>query len=216
MYGYDPTDTTTFAAVHAVDDLPENALRVPIWRPLRATRIYVLDTALDPVPRGVSGDLWIGGDALVDGYVNRPGLTAEGVVADPFATTPGARMYRTGDRVRRRADGALDYRGRSDSQLKLRGFQIEPGEIEATLKTITGRAQVAVDPREITEDRVLVAWLVHPERPTDEHLADWRQAPRHHLSAYMIQRHLIPLDSLPLTPTRRCRPAPAPSPSPHP
>ena len=134
VHVYGPTESTTFATWHLVDAVPAAAGTVPIGHPISNTHAYVLDPHGAPVPLGVPGELFLGGDGLAEGYVAHPALTAERFVPDPFSATPGARVYRTGDRVRRRADGALEFLGRVDDQVKLRGFRVEPGEVEAVLR----------------------------------------------------------------------------------
>ncbi|WP_226893766.1 non-ribosomal peptide synthetase [Nisaea sediminum] len=194
---YGPTETTTFASHFPVDRVPQGAGNVPIGGPIRGTALYVLDAHLEPVPRGVAGELYIGGTGLADGYVGRPGQTAEAFVADPYSGEPGARMYRTGDLVRRRADGAVEYLGRVDRQIKLRGFRIEPGEIEAALREVSGVDQVVVDVRESDGDRALYGWAVAPEG-TDTRR--WRDALAERLPGWMVPRRIALLDTLPLTP----------------
>jgi amino acid adenylation domain-containing protein len=129
MYG--PTETTIWSTVHRVES---GAGSVPIGRPIDRTRVYLLDEKRDLVPKGTPGEIWIGGDGVAEGYFHRADLTAERFAEDPFAQEQGARMYRTGDSGRLRADGTLEYLGRLDQQIKLRGFRIEPGEIEAALR----------------------------------------------------------------------------------
>ena len=131
--GYGPTENTTFTCCHPI--LPGSRVRpsVPIGRPIRATRAHVLDRTLTPLPIGIPGDLFAAGFGLARGYLGRPGLTAERFVPDPLATEPGSRLYATGDRVRHLGDGLLEFLGRQDHQVKVRGFRVEIGEVETAL-----------------------------------------------------------------------------------
>ncbi|MFE3502639.1 amino acid adenylation domain-containing protein [Kitasatospora sp. NPDC059160] len=185
---------------------------VPIGRPLDNTRAYVLDRAGRPVPIGVTGELYIGGDGLARGYHHQPALTADRFVPDPYATTPGTRLYRTGDLARYRPDGTLDFLGRTDDQVKIRGHRIEPGEIDARLlehPAVTAGTTVV---REDTPgDKRLVAYLTS-NSPTPLSTSELREHLRRHLPDYMLPAAFLTLDELPLTPNgkidRRALPAP--------
>src|SRR5262249_7250458 len=124
-------------------DLDPKARSVPIGRPIGNTTAYVLDDRMQPAPVGVPGELYLGGDGLARGYWDRPGLTAGRLVPDPFGEPPGARLSRPGDRARWRADGTLEFLDRLDGQIKLRGFRIEPGEIESALRRLPGVGSAA-------------------------------------------------------------------------
>ena len=175
LHVYGPTESTTYATWHLVQHVGDDAATVPIGGPLANTTTYVVDENFAPVPIGMPGELVIGGDGLAHGYWNRPDLTATRFVPDPFSPSPGARVYRTGDRVRWRADGAIEFLGRFDDQVKIRGFRIEPGEISAALKGHPALQDATVVVREdVPGDRRLVAYLV-PRRAGDEALsgAEW-------------------------------------------
>ncbi|RKH23190.1 amino acid adenylation domain-containing protein, partial [Corallococcus sp. CA031C] len=209
---YGPTESTTFAAWHAVEALAADAVTVPIGRPLSNTELYVLDAELQPVPVGVLGELYIGGDGLALGYLGRPELTAEKFVPHPFRTQPGARLYRTGDQVKQLPDGSVVYLGRLDSQVKVRGFRIELGEVESALSRCEGVSESVVVVREETPGiKRLVAYVGGAEatRPTVDAL---RTALKGLLPEYMVPATFVMLESLPLTPNgkvdRKALPAP--------
>jgi len=196
--GYGPTETTTFATCRPCPDGAGVPDALPIGRPLDGMRAYVLDGALRPLPAGVVGELYVAGPGVARGYLGRPEATAERFTADPFGP-PGARMYRTGDRVRLDGNGELEFHGRADGQVKLRGFRVEPGEVETVLAAHPQVAQAVVVVREDRPgDRRLVAYVVPAPGAAPE-----PEALRAHV-AEQLPGHLVPsavvsLDRLPLT-----------------
>ncbi|MGN6381061.1 MAG: amino acid adenylation domain-containing protein [Dyella sp.] len=206
---YGPTEITVAASLHeCAADAPGAP---PIGRPLPNTRIYVLDAHREPVPVGVVGELYIGGAGVARGYLDRPELTAERFVADPFGTDPDARMYKTGDLGRWRPDGTIDFLGRNDFQVKIRGFRIELGEIEARLRECAGVREAAVVAREDTPgDKRLVAYYAGAAESTVEALRSYL-ADR--LPGYMVPAAFVRMDALPLSPNgkldRKALPAPS-------
>ncbi|HVQ94201.1 MAG TPA: amino acid adenylation domain-containing protein, partial [Mycobacteriales bacterium] len=213
VHGYGPVESMVFATTHEVTAADAGGSVIPIGRPLGNTRVHVLDAGLRVVPAGVTGELYVAGAGLAQGYLGQPALTAERFVADPFGA-PGERMYRTGDLARRRTDGVLEFAGRADDQVKIRGFRIEPGEVEATLAGHPGVAQAAVTVREDRPgERRLVGYAVPAAGPGAVAATELRA----HLAA-ALPEHLVPsavvlLAALPLTPNgkldRAALPAPA-------
>jgi natural product biosynthesis luciferase-like monooxygenase protein len=214
MYG--PTETTVWSTSHTIDGASST---VPIGRPIANTQCYILDRAAQPVPIGVAGELFIGGDGVTRGYLHRPELTAERFVVSPFADVASAdapRLYRTGDLTRYRPDGIIEFLGRLDHQVKIRGHRIELGEIETALRAVDGLREAVVVLREDTPgDARLIGYVS---------IADGRtgtldiEAVRRGLSSVlpdiMVPSRLVVLDRLPLTPNgkidRRALPAPEP------
>ena len=197
---YGPTETTVWSTTREVKFNRENQYRKgteSIGRPIANTQIYILDKYFQPVPVGVVGELYIGGDGVARGYLNRPELNAERFLSDPFK--PGSRMYKTGDLVRYRRDGNLEYLGRIDRQVKIRGFRIETGEIEAFLGEHPQVNEAAVIAREdIPGDKRLVAYLVAGE--TVPSINELRSFLKRKLPDYMVPSGFVVLERLPLTP----------------
>ncbi|HYR11437.1 MAG TPA: amino acid adenylation domain-containing protein [Longimicrobium sp.] len=209
---YGPTENTTYSTFHLVDSVPANAPGVPIGRAVANSHAYVLDPRMNPVPVSVPGELYVDGHGLARGYLGRPGLTAERFVPDPFGTA-GSRLYRTGDRARWLPGGVLEFHGRADQQVKVRGFRIEPGEIEAALLAQPGvREAVVVARQDASGDRSLAAYVV-PREGESLDLAGVRIGLGERLPAYMVPAFIIPMDALPLMPSgkvdRRALPEPA-------
>ncbi|MBT3288510.1 MAG: amino acid adenylation domain-containing protein, partial [Victivallales bacterium] len=191
--------------------LPETGM-VPIGRPFANVRLYVLDSHRRPVPIGVPGELYVGGRGVARGYVNRPDLDAERFVADPFAGEPGARLCRTGDRVRWRAEGQIELLGRVDEQVKIRGFRIEPGEVEEVLREHPLLENAAVLALERTPGDMQLAAYVAGRDETPPTVAEMRRFLGGRLPDYMIPSAFVVLDALPTTASgkvdRRSLPAP--------
>ncbi|WP_262355039.1 non-ribosomal peptide synthetase, partial [Burkholderia pseudomallei] len=205
---YGPTEAAVDVTAWACD-AEEGGASVPIGRPIANTRIYVLDGYGQPVPRGVAGELYIGGVQVARGYLNRPELTRERFVDDPFVA--GGRLYKTGDLARWRTDGSLEYLGRNDFQVKIRGFRIELGEIEAQLAKVAGVRETVVLARDSGSpagEKRLVAYYTG-----NADVAALREQATRHLPAYMVPSAYVRLDAWPLTPNgkldRRALPAPA-------
>lgn len=190
---YGPTEGGTYSTCHPMRRPEEVGATVSIGRPLGNSTCYVLDEQMQPMPVGVPGELYIGGDGVAAGYLNRPELTAERFVADPFV--PGGRLYRTGDFARWREDGCLDFLGRRDNQVKVRGFRIELGEIEAALNMHEAVRESAVVAREdASGSKSLAAYVAGEGLESSGVLAFLRKR----LPAYMIPQHMTVLDALPL------------------
>lgn len=208
MYG--PTETTVWSAVDRVQPGSDS---IYLGFPIANTQFYVLDSYQQPVPLGVPGELYIGGDGLARGYLHRPDLTAERFIPHPFATETGKRLYRTGDRVRYRPDGNLEFLGRVDFQVKIRGFRIELGEIESVLRQHPDLAEVVLLAREDQPgDQRLVAYVMPKEGCVAPSLLEMRQFLQKQLPDYMLPAAFVVLETLPLTPNgkvdRRALPKP--------
>ncbi len=200
LNGYGPTETTTFATFHEVSEVAPNAASIPIGLPIANTDIYLLDEKNEPVPLGVRGEIYIGGDGLALGYHNQPELTTARFVPHPFR--PGARLYRTGDLGRRTPNGVIEFAGRRDQQIKIRGFRIEPGEIESALAQHPDVREALVVVRDgEAGDKRLVAYALTRNRssanaPTCDELRRFCEA---RLPSFLIPAAFVSLPSFPLT-----------------
>jgi amino acid adenylation domain-containing protein len=207
--GYGPTENTTFSCCYPLHDLSKVNRSVPIGFPISNTSVYVLDRQLNPVPVGVPGELYLGGDGLARGYHDRPALTSERFVRNPFAAK-GDRLYRTGDLVRYRATGEIEFIARIDHQVKVRGFRIELGEIEAALLDHHAVREAVVVTRKDSGDKHLAAYLV----PRNGNLShdEVREFLGRRLPDYMVPSVFVTLEALPLSPMgkvdRHALPAP--------
>ena len=219
--GYGPTESTTFACCHQMNDRSQIGASVPIGQPINNTQVYVLDKHLHLVPAGVRGELYIGGDGLARGYCNEPGMTAEKFIPNPFSQIPGSRLYKTGDTVRHLADGNIEFIGRTDNQIKLRGYRIELGEIETHLRDHhTVKEAVAIVRQDQAANHQIIAYVVMKEDATQLATPDHAEINlqlRNHLKQrvpdYMLPALIVPIDAVPLTSNgkldRACLPDPS-------
>lgn len=192
---YGPTETTIWSTAWKV----EREVPVSIGRPLANTQLYILDQHLRPVPVGVTGELHIGGDGVARGYLNLPELTRQKFLADPFSANPDSRMYKTGDLARFLPDGRVECLGRIDQQVKVRGFRIEPGEIETVLRQHAGLADALVTAREDSlGEKRLVGYVISKNGPPS--FDDLRDFVRTRLPAHLVPAQFVLLDEFPLTP----------------
>ncbi|HUQ34165.1 MAG TPA: non-ribosomal peptide synthetase, partial [Pyrinomonadaceae bacterium] len=210
---YGPAENTTLTTWHPVETVPAEATSIPLGRPVANTQVYILDTELQPVPVGVAGEIYIGGDGLARGYPGRAELTAEKFIPNPFCYEAGARLYRTGDLGRYLATGEIEFLGRRDYQVKIRGFRVELEEIEASLKRYSGlKDAVVVMNENAPDDKQLVAYLVAEDEGAMPSTSELRAHLRDRLPSYMIPNVFVTLDRLPLTANgkvdRRALPAP--------
>ncbi len=210
---YGPTETVVGCCVYETQSNDPRSGSVPIGRPIANTQLYVLDPYLQPIPLGETGELYIGGAGVARGYWNRPELTQERFVPDLFSGQPGARLYKSGDLVRYRDDGVLEYLGRVDNQVKVRGYRIELGEIEATLSSHPEVRSCAVLAREDEPgDKRLVGYVVSAKDKSLSH-EELHSFLKQRLPEYMIPAHFVFLGSLPLTPNgkvdRKALPVPS-------
>ncbi|MBV9109410.1 MAG: amino acid adenylation domain-containing protein, partial [Gemmatimonadetes bacterium] len=213
IHVYGPTEVMAWCSWEEVREVAQGAQTVSVGRPIARMRMYVLDRRLEPVPVGAAGEIYAGGAGVARGYLDRPALTAERFVPDPFAAEPGGRLYRTGDLGRWKADGTLEFVGRTDEQVKIRGFRIELGEIEARLAGHPGVNEAVVIAREdVPGEKRLVAYWTPAEGGVPAESEALRSSLSAALPEYMVPAAYVRLDALPLTPTgkldRRSLPAP--------
>ncbi|HEX7184129.1 MAG TPA: non-ribosomal peptide synthase/polyketide synthase [Thermoanaerobaculia bacterium] len=210
------TETTITSNLYRVPLGPltgKDRVDLPVGPPVAIARVYIADSRFEPVPVGVVGELYIGGAGVARGYLGRPDLSAERFIPNPFGNSPGERLYHTGDLARFRADGALEFLGRIDDQIKIRGFRVEPGEVEAHLARHPVLCQAVVLSREDERgERRLVAYIVPEPGAVPPSSAELRSYLRALLPAHLVPSLFVPLDAIPLTPNgkidRRALPAP--------
>jgi len=207
---YGPTETTILASY--AECFPDLSSPPPIGKPIPNMQLYVVNPQMQRLPIGMPGELCIGGEGVTRGYLNRPELTDERFIPDPFSTTPGARMYRSGDLVRYLPDGNLEFLGRIDHQVKIRGYRIELGEIEALLRQFTGVAEAVVVAHKAQDgDQQLVAYVSPAGQVELDHTV-LREHLRKTLPAYMVPTQIRILEEMPLSPNGKVNRKALPSP----
>jgi aspartate racemase len=200
---YGPTECGVYSTYYTITDADRDAIRIPIGRPISGDRVYILDRHMNPVPIGVAGEIWLGGDGVGLGYLNKPELTAERFLKDPFSGDPGARIYRTGDVGRFLPDGNIDFLGRRDHQIKILGHRIELGEIEAVLNSHESVAESLVTAINGPEGEAGLAAYVVPAHGSALDEASLRRQVIENLPAYMMPGHFIALEKLPIAPGKK-------------
>jgi amino acid adenylation domain-containing protein len=195
--GYGPTENTTFTTCHAIRKIEDIGATVPIGRPIANTQVYVLNQEMELLPPGIAGELFIGGDGLARGYFNQPGLTAEKFVPHPFSSDRGARLYRTGDTVRQRADGTVEFLGRIDNQVKIRGFRVELGEIKSLLHEHPAVHDVAVAARGTGPSKRAVAYVTLRDGG-EAQSGELKEFLRGRAPEFMVPSAIVILSTIPL------------------
>jgi amino acid adenylation domain-containing protein len=211
IHVYGPTENTTFSTWYAIENVPENAITIPVGQAIANTQVYLLDAKLNPIPAGISGEIYLGGDGLAHGYLNQPELTAERFISTEFpvlraeskrpSSVPNTQhllLYRTGDRALYRSDRNLEFLGRVDHQIKIRGFRVELGEIEAAIVQHPTVQTAVVVMREMESDHQLIAYVV-PKAATMPTDRDLRSFLKRTLPVYMLPAAFVLLNKLPLT-----------------
>jgi amino acid adenylation domain-containing protein len=198
--GYGPTETTTFAACHRMNHGDRIEGTVPIGRPIANSELFILDRERQIVPIGVAGELYIGGEGVAQGYLNDTQLTDERFIAHPFAPNNSKRrLYKTGDRARYRADGTVEFLGREDHQIKIRGFRVELGDIESTLRQHPLVSEACVLLRDETGEKQIIGYVTMPNGPSTTAAAQVRRYAQQQLPDYMVPAVIVPMASFPMT-----------------
>ncbi|CAM3976495.1 Dimodular nonribosomal peptide synthase [Vibrio aerogenes CECT 7868] len=200
LNGYGPTETTTFALTYEIQPSAGIMQTIPLGRPINHTHVYILDSNHQPVPVGIVGEIYIGGDGVALGYMNRPDLTRERFLHDPFSEQSDARMYKSGDMGRWRSDGVIEFTGRNDEQIKIRGYRIEPAEIEQALQACQGvHYAVVIAENTPAQGKRLVAYYV-PQAEIRVSAETLKTSLETQFPDYMVPAIYIELPCLPLTP----------------